>query len=228
LKSVGAVAIILSIKYYLVNFDNTRVEVPHDIFVGMKAETILAFKIDTFPSAPALGYPVTNVYFQAIGTNGISIDDCNQIKRRLVVFWNEKGEACRAGEDDSGFEDRVCEVCWTSFPFDRKVYNNAGEFGYAGQFRAGRYLCTSCDTNIRESLIPYLLQRDKATPKWVNRNEIQAVYVECRRRSADSGIPHHVDHIIPLRGKGVSGLHVPWNLRVIPAVENLRKGNRLE
>lgn len=41
-----------------------------------------------------------------------------------------------------------------------------------------------------------------------------------------TGIKHSVDHIIPLKGELVSGLHVPWNMRVITLDENLRKGSK--
>jgi hypothetical protein len=51
---------------------------------------------------------------------------------------------------------------------------------------------------------------------------------ETRRKYAACPPGHHIDHIIPLRGKNVSGLHVPWNLEPISAEENLRKGNRLD
>lgn len=45
-------------------------------------------------------------------------------------------------------------------------------------------------------------------------------------REATTGVKWHVDHVIPLRGKSVSGLHVWNNVAVIPAVANLRKGNQ--
>lgn len=67
----------------------------------------------------------------------------------------------------------------------------------------------------------------RATPTWVSLREIEAFYHEAQRISQETGTPHHVDHIVPLQGYSVSGLHVPWNLRVIPAIENICKGNQL-
>lgn len=66
------------------------------------------------------------------------------------------------------------------------------------------------------------------TPAWLNADqikEIDAFYIEAQRLSKLTGILHHVDHIVPLRGRQVSGLHVPWNLQVIPAKDNLSKSN---
>lgn len=69
-----------------------------------------------------------------------------------------------------------------------------------------------------------------AQPKWLSeedKKKMKAMYVEANRLSKETGIAYHVDHIIPLRGETVSGLHVPWNLQIIPAHENLRKSNKL-
>ena len=72
-----------------------------------------------------------------------------------------------------------------------------------------------------------VLQR---TPKWLTKEhlaQIVAVYAEAQRLTAETGVKHHVDHVIPLMGKTVCGLHVPWNLRAIPQSENLKKRAQL-
>lgn len=66
------------------------------------------------------------------------------------------------------------------------------------------------------------------TPIWLSnfdKLKIQCYYQLAAMRNRESGQNWHVDHIIPLQGKFVSGFHVPSNLRVIPAIENMRKSN---
>lgn len=64
-------------------------------------------------------------------------------------------------------------------------------------------------------------------PVWADRTAIKLLYVEAQRISRATGIKHHVDHYYPLNSPLVSGLHVADNLRIIPACENLKKGNRM-
>jgi hypothetical protein len=68
-------------------------------------------------------------------------------------------------------------------------------------------------------------------PNWLTDDDhwlIKEIYDLAVLRSTMTGIKWHVDHIVPLQGRTVSGLHVPWNLQVIPAVENISKGNRFD
>ena len=66
-----------------------------------------------------------------------------------------------------------------------------------------------------------------ATPCWSDLSTIKDIYLEARRVTDETGVQHHVDHIVPLVSKLVCGLHIPINLRVIPYYENCSKGNRL-
>jgi len=71
--------------------------------------------------------------------------------------------------------------------------------------------------------------QESATPSWltaIDKAMIQEMYDVSEARYIQTGIKHHVDHIVPINGKGVAGMHVPWNLQVITAHENLSKGWR--
>lgn len=73
----------------------------------------------------------------------------------------------------------------------------------------------------------YRAQKQHATPKWLNKAhwfEISCIYTY-KHALKQCGLDYHVDHIIPLNGKVVSGLHVPENLQVIPAKQNRLKSN---
>lgn len=87
-----------------------------------------------------------------------------------------------------------------------KVYreNNKGRYAYHCRMRQARLL--------------------QATPIWLtseHKQQMIALYEEGKAKGM------HVDHIIPLKGKNVCGLHVPWNLQLLNPSENFRKNNKL-
>jgi hypothetical protein len=68
-------------------------------------------------------------------------------------------------------------------------------------------------------------------PEWLSKDDrwaIKEVYELAALRTKMFGFQWDVDHIVPLQGDLVSGLHVPWNMQVIPALDNIRKKNRFE
>jgi hypothetical protein len=74
-------------------------------------------------------------------------------------------------------------------------------------------------------LAQYRAAKIKQTPPWADKEAIRRKYLEAWILSMNTGIEHHVDHIVPLRSKYVSGFHVEHNLQVIPKIDNLKKGN---
>lgn len=65
----------------------------------------------------------------------------------------------------------------------------------------------------------YRASKLNRTPSWANLEKIKEFYLNCPKG-------YHVDHIIPLQGETISGLHVENNLQYLPASENLSKGNK--
>lgn len=77
----------------------------------------------------------------------------------------------------------------------------------------------------------------QATPHWADPKKIDAIYAEAARLTKETGIPHHVDHMVPIQGpvakygpfrgmRLVYGLHCEANLQILPGAENMSKGNR--
>lgn len=67
------------------------------------------------------------------------------------------------------------------------------------------------------------------TPPWLTAQDladIAEIYVLCAERTKITGVPHAVDHVIPLMGRTVSGLHIAANLQIITASENSSKHNK--
>lgn len=70
------------------------------------------------------------------------------------------------------------------------------------------------------------LHMKQAAPSWLTDDDwgkMNAFYFEAKRLTEETGVEHHVDHIVPLKGLNVCGLHIPSNLRVLPALENVRR-----
>lgn len=123
--------------------------------------------------------------------------------------------ARRARSDEDNFRRRIRRL------LDPGVAARDRETGRRWSASNAAYI--TAKTRLRKEL-----QRSRA-PRWLTREqrcEIREFYRRARDYTELSGSPYHVDHIVPLCGRNVSGLHVPWNLRIVPATENMRKGNR--
>ena len=76
----------------------------------------------------------------------------------------------------------------------------------------------------------YRASKYNATPKWLTKQHLEEIaifYKKAKKLSNDTGILYQVDHIVPLQGANVCGLHVPWNLQILTKSENISKFNKL-
>lgn len=104
---------------------------------------------------------------------------------------------------------------WRDTP-DRRAQESRAASEWARRNRARAY------ANSRRRYASKL----NATPTWADIEAIRRIYQEARELRLSTGDSWHVDHIVPLRSKLVCGLHVEYNLRIIPGAENSRKSNR--
>jgi hypothetical protein len=97
----------------------------------------------------------------------------------------------------------------------------------AAVIRAGRAVKAKAKS-AKQAMVKRLHSRRLrlAMPAWADKAAMRAVYAEAQRLTLETGQRHEVDHVIPLLGKTVSGLHVEYNLQVLPMPDNRRKSNR--
>lgn len=82
---------------------------------------------------------------------------------------------------------------------------------------------------VRSDTVKRRTLKAKRTPSWMSKDDlwmIEQAYELAAIRTKIFGFSWHVDHVIPLTGKTVSGLHVPNNLQVIPWIDNVKKSNK--
>jgi hypothetical protein len=112
-------------------------------------------------------------------------------------------------------KEQVVQAAKTRPTEDKKLYQS--------RWKARNSVWVKADTKARRR------KHRQATPPWLTRKqkgEIRQLYQIAITMSRTTGEPYVVDHIIPLRGNEVCGLHVPWNLRVVTREENLKKSNK--
>ena len=69
-------------------------------------------------------------------------------------------------------------------------------------------------------------KQKSALVPWGDKKKVRAIYAEAARLQRETGVKHHVDHVVPLQSPIVCGLHWEGNLQVLPAAENHAKLNR--
>lgn len=69
--------------------------------------------------------------------------------------------------------------------------------------------------------------KKRAIPSWADHEAMRAVYAQAAWLTETTGVRHEVDHIYPLQGESVCGLHCEANLQILTKTENIRKSNRM-
>jgi len=113
-------------------------------------------------------------------------------------YYQENREAISEKNKEYYKDNRKCRL-----EYSKKYYQENREYCYA-------------------KVAEYRAKKAQATPPWLCRDlkkEMEEIYSTCPEG-------YHVDHIVPIKGETVCGLHVPWNLQHLPAKDNIAKGNR--
>lgn len=143
-------------------------------------------------------------------------------KSRCISLFKEVGARFwRDGVGEIKTVDTVCSFCWVRAASEYKKAVAAAKFWSDEQIARRKAKANTWAKTRRERF-------KMACPEWQDLSELEEIYLEAQRLTFETGVKHHVDHIIPINNHNVCGLHVLANLRVITAKENIRKSNKFD
>ena len=191
--------------------------------------------------------PATLGYFNAAKwiKSGLRPDCKTCYAASKKVIWERDGEAkspnrarYRALKTEAQNGVRTCKSCNETKALTGEFFSNSGRYWNSDCRECGRAKTKLwvARNSEKHRVLAYMrcaeryARKADRTPKWLSREHRREILEIYERSSAmrDAGNDVHVDHIVPLVGRLVSGLHVPWNLRIIPARENLKKHRTFE
>lgn len=149
----------------------------------------------------------------------------------IALNLDERGQNCRICGSHDVFEkqdgdelNHQCASCWFSWRTVRGGIHPSDRAKAYHATKKKRPLKPKSLTQIERRRLLVLHHANKrralklrAMPAWADAEMIRAVYDDAARLQRETGTTYHVDHIVPLQGKDVCGLHVHFNLRAIPA-----------
>lgn len=147
--------------------------------------------------------------------SGKSCNDCNKISFAKWESTQLERRAEQKREKRKSNPEHFRKLAKNRYSLNPEKYRDANKRNYM----RNKHLYISGNKKRKHSLTQNM-------PKWADAKEIRAIYKQAAEMSKREGINYHVDHIIPLHGKNVSGLHIALNLQILTAKENLTKGNK--
>ena len=157
-------------------------------------------------------------------------------RRAYIKAWRAKNKDKRRAEHKAYYEKNKEKVLARTTAYNK--VNKENKKAWAKAYREAniereRARCLAHYYNNKEKYFAQSAKRRAAklnrTPGWLTEEDlkkIQEFYNVAQKKKEETGEEWHVDHIIPLQGKNISGLHVPNNLQILRAKENLSKHNR--
>ena len=156
--------------------------------------------------------------------------------RRAAKYRAENPEAVKnanykwAAANPEKVKAKKRRAYWKN-PEKERAAQRAKHTRYAPIYNAGMRRWRKANPDKANALSgAYQRAKSQATPAWlsaIQMAQVEEFYDIAAARTVQTGVNHEVDHVFPLRGKNISGLHVPWNLQVLTERENISKGNRL-